>query len=205
MCLCPPVQHTSFFPCCVHYQLLNLSQCFPNIAWLSWLGIFDLTEHLLLLVTFSKRAYYLPQPQFATECPTRQLLGNVHLQSQRVCLLWDNWMKGHVQTHSDEKMLCPSCCMFCHVLTLSACLFICPVSAENEEGRRMFNRETTLAGINDILMTCHDLWKIVLKALSCRWSQHCIYSAGTRTDLFVNSKWQEAIWVHLDTTTCSLA
>lgn len=159
MRLCPPVRHT-FFPCCLHYHLLNLSQCFPNIAWLSCLGISDVTGCILLLVTFSKRAYHPLQPQFAAKCPTRQPLGNIHLQSWRACLLRDKWMKRLAQFHSDKsRCVLPAVCSVMQFRS-SASLFTCRASAENEEGRRMFNRETTLSGINDTLVSCHDLWKI---------------------------------------------
>lgn len=127
----PPVQRT-FFPCCLHYHLLNLSQCFPNIAWLSCLGISDVTERILWLVTFSKKSHHPLLPQFASQCPTRQLLANICLQSWRVFTL--RQLNGLAQIHNDKpRCVLPAACSVMEFRS-SASHFTCHVSAEKEQG-----------------------------------------------------------------------
>lgn len=122
---CPPVQHT-FFPCCLHYHLLNLSQCFPNIAWLSCLGIPDITECILQLGTFSKRTYHPLQPQFASMCPTRQLFGKYPSAKLDSAFTLRQLNEG---THADPQRqisLCPSRCVFCRVVHIVGISFYLP-------------------------------------------------------------------------------
>lgn len=93
-----------------------------------------------------------------------------------------------------QTALCPSCCTFCHGIH-----FTCHVSAEKEQGWCLTGKQHFRSKRYP-----HELpWTLKnrIKTLSCRWSQHCLYSTCIRTHLFENSEWQEVIWQHLGMTT----